>query len=200
MKTTDKVSKEAMVSDRERLRKENLIEAIVSLNDEDSVHFCNKWDLAHYGEEVSATDHLYNYATNVVEGECKTLEDIEEMENYLKKYQPVENQLCDSLNHINKFNVYANNFEYDFIRLVWADNPTLRDHLYDKWDVLMSKLKTTQKVLNKRVHNYSTTEENLFEYQVLTLTGTTIFYEFFMMLDSSNKDKLNTYIINHKNY
>tara|TARA_R100000742_G_C4278956_1_gene102522 strand:- start:1301 stop:1681 length:381 start_codon:yes stop_codon:yes gene_type:complete len=75
------------ISDRERLRKENLIEAIVSLNDEDSVHFCNKWDLAHYGEEVSATDHLYNYATNVVEGECKTLEDIKEMENYLKKYK-----------------------------------------------------------------------------------------------------------------
>ena len=74
------------ISDRERLRKENLIEAIVSLNDEDSVHFCNKWDLTHYGEE-RATDHLYNYAKNVVEGECKTIEDIKDMENYLNKYK-----------------------------------------------------------------------------------------------------------------
>jgi len=67
-------------------RKNNLIETIIGLNDEDSVHFCNKWGLAHYGEEVNATDHLYNYAKKVVEGECKTLADIEEMENYLKKY------------------------------------------------------------------------------------------------------------------
>tara|TARA_Y100000766_G_C18755874_1_gene530843 strand:- start:527 stop:877 length:351 start_codon:yes stop_codon:yes gene_type:complete len=110
------------------------------------------------------------------------------------------NIVANSVDHINKFNVYANNFEYDFIRLVWADNPTLRDHLYDKWDVLMSKLKTTQRVLIKRYKNVSPTITNDEYSQVLTLTGTTIFYEFFMMLDSSNKYKLNKYIINHKNY
>tara|TARA_R100000742_G_C4253838_1_gene71924 strand:+ start:264 stop:812 length:549 start_codon:yes stop_codon:yes gene_type:complete len=77
----EKYSRESL-----QYRKKALIEAIVSLNDEDSVHFCNKWDLTHYGEE-RATDHLYNYAKNVVEGECKTIEDIKDMENYLNKYK-----------------------------------------------------------------------------------------------------------------
>tara|TARA_Y100001970_G_C14146499_1_gene810140 strand:- start:475 stop:714 length:240 start_codon:yes stop_codon:yes gene_type:complete len=67
-------------------RKENLIEAIVSLNDEDANHFCDKWYLADY-YDWDAKEVGYTYAKNVVNGECKTIENIKEMENYLNKYK-----------------------------------------------------------------------------------------------------------------
>ena len=83
-----------------------------------------------------------------------------------------------------KFNYYANNFHYDFIQLVWGEDTSLSNHLQSKWDVLVSQLTNARKESDNRF--------------VTNLTGTTLFYKFYMMLDTYNKYKLNNFILNSK--
>jgi len=87
---------------------------------------------------------------------------------------------ANASNCIVKFNVYANNYEASFLENVWGDEPTLLHHLIGKFEGLISKYKKQYK------------GELPFRF------GTACFYEFYMMLDSANKEKLNKYIINHK--
>lgn len=95
------------------------------------------------------------------------------------KYEATAN----ASNCIVKFNVYANNYEASFLENVWGDEPTLLYHLIGKFEGLIAK----HKALSEK--NY---KELPFRF------GTACFYEFYMMLDSANKEKLNKYIINHK--
>jgi len=94
-------------------------------------------------------------------------------------------------NAIIKFTYYANNFHYDFIKRVWGTNYSdmymhtdLSNHLQSKWDVLVSKLTIARKESDNRF--------------VKNLTGTELFYKFYMMLDNSNKELLNNFILNSK--
>ena len=82
------------------------------------------------------------------------------------------------------FTYYANNFHLDFIDRVWKDNPLLVNHLQDKWDSLVTQLTKAREECS-----------NLF---VRNMTGTVLFYEFYMMLDQSNKELLNEFILNQK--
>ena len=83
------------------------------------------------------------------------------------------------------FTYYANNYQYDFIDEVWKDNTILKNHLNDKWDVLVSHLTKARKESN-----------NAF---IRSMTGTDLFYRFYMALDSSNKEKLNQFILTQNN-
>jgi len=92
-------------------------------------------------------------------------------------------------NDIITFTYYANNYEYDFIEKAWGNTDikgTLGNHLKEKWDVLVSKLTQARKEC-----------DNPF---VRNLTGTCLFYEFYMMLDNRNKGTLNRYIINKNKF
>jgi len=87
-------------------------------------------------------------------------------------------------NAIIKFTYYANNFHYDFIQRVWGEDTSLSNHLQSKWDVLVSQLTIARKESDNRF--------------VKNLTGTELFYKFYMMLDNSNKELLNNFILNSK--
>jgi len=80
-----------------------------------------------------------------------------------------------------EFTYYANNYQHDFIEQVWNDNTMLKNHLKDKWDVLVSHLTKAQRE-----------SDNDF---IRSMTGTDLFYKFYMALDSSNKEKLNQFIL-----
>jgi len=82
------------------------------------------------------------------------------------------------------FTYYANNFHLDFIDRVWRDNPLLVNHLQDKWDSLVTHLTKARKECS-----------NPF---VRSMGGTEVFYRFYMMLDQSNKELLNEFILNQK--
>ena len=82
------------------------------------------------------------------------------------------------------FTYYANNFHLDFIDRVWTDNPLLVYHLQDKWDSLVAHLtKAREECSNPFVRS---------------MGGTELFYRFYMMLDQSNKELLNEFILNQK--
>jgi len=94
-----------------------------------------------------------------------------------------------------KFTYYANNFHYDFIQRVWGEeriyndgktfiHTSLSNHLQTKWDVLVTKLSCARAETDNRF--------------VKNLTGTELFYKFYMMLDNSNKEILNNFILNSK--
>ena len=69
---------------------------------------------------------------------------------------------------------YAYNYNYNFIEDCWKDDPSLANHLKDKWE---------------RIHF------NLKVYHGKKFSGTDIWFLFYMELDEANKDKLNLYIL-----
>ena len=87
-------------------------------------------------------------------------------------------------NPIVAFTYYANNFHYEFIDRVWTDNPLLVNHLQDKWDTLVTQLTKAREECSNPL--------------VRSMTGTELFYRFYMMLDQSNKEHLNEFILNQK--
>tara|TARA_R100001244_G_scaffold131803_1_gene105835 strand:+ start:772 stop:1050 length:279 start_codon:yes stop_codon:yes gene_type:complete len=84
-------------------------------------------------------------------------------------------------NPIIAFTYYANNFHYDFIDRVWKDNPALKEHLKGKWDILVTQLTKARKESNNSL--------------IRNMSGTELFYQFYMMLDTSNKELLNEFIL-----
>ena len=84
-----------------------------------------------------------------------------------------------------EFTYYANNYQYDFIDQVWKDNTMLKNHLNDKWDTLVTQLTKAREECSNPL--------------VRSMSGTELFYRFYMMLDYGNKEKLNQFILNNKN-
>jgi hypothetical protein len=84
-------------------------------------------------------------------------------------------------NPIVAFTYYANNFHLDFIDRVWRDNPLLVNHLQDKWDTLVTQLTKAREESNNSL--------------IRNMSGTELFYRFYMMLDTSNKELLNEFIL-----
>lgn len=89
-------------------------------------------------------------------------------------------------NAIVSFTYYANNFHYDFIQRVWGVDTMISNHLQSKWDVLVGYLTVARKETDNRF--------------IKNLTGTELFYKFYMMLDSSNKELLNEFILNNHKF
>jgi len=76
---------------------------------------------------------------------------------------------------------YAYNFNYDFIKDCWKDDKSLVDHLNGKWADIANNITA----INKKVGGWP------------RLSGTDIWFRFYMELDQENKDKLNQYILYH---
>lgn len=74
---------------------------------------------------------------------------------------------------MSKLMTYANNYNYNFIEDCWKDDPSLANHLKDKWNGIVGQMDRLGRTFN----------------------GTDVWFLFYMMLDESNKDKLNLYIL-----
>lgn len=98
---------------------------------------------------------------------------------------PSDYSQCES-DAIIKFTYFANNFTGDFIEKVWGDG-SLGQHLKGKWEMLGHQLMA-----------FKTASQHIKDgnYYGHGLSGTENFYKFYMMLDNSNKELLNEYILN----
>lgn len=79
-------------------------------------------------------------------------------------------EMITAINAIQKWNFYCYNFEYDFIERAWIDEPFLARHLRSKFNAL---------------------------YERYGAMG--VMPAFYAELDSNNRVKLLTYIMNHYN-
>ena len=73
---------------------------------------------------------------------------------------------------IDKIIWFGWNFTYDFINKVWGDNPSLENHIQDKFQTCMSRADNVKDLVNNG------------------------FFTFLSQLDSENREKLYNYILN----
>jgi hypothetical protein len=74
---------------------------------------------------------------------------------------------------MSKLMTYAYNFNYNFIEDCWKDDPSLANHLKNKWNGIVGLLNKLERKFN----------------------GTDVWFLFYMELDEANKDLLNQYIL-----
>jgi len=93
-------------------------------------------------------------------------DDIQDDVNDIEVIEPIEID-NDSNNNIIIFMYYANNFDHNWIDIVWSDNSHMHEHLTSKWNAL-----------NSTSH----------------VGGTMNFFKLFMQLDGKNRNKLCNWI------